>query len=237
MAFLTNHFCRFPLLQCGGAPPPSFLEHVCVLLFHFWVRSTLVLFVPFWLFASFYSRFLYFFLRIVFHILTGWLKNLNSVLSVTFLFSLAVWISLLLRREGFLTDWWDCYVLFLFDFCGILDFFSVFSLCYCVAKGMFSSLIYCQKLCFSKTDPLSYLVFKSPTLTCFQCVGIPLYCCGHNFCLVSSKYLVPLYSFLVLHKPFSSCSQTRLPVEGNSAGILLGFPWQTIWRLCYSLYC
>lgn len=24
MAFLTNHFCRFPLLHCGGAPPPSF---------------------------------------------------------------------------------------------------------------------------------------------------------------------------------------------------------------------
>lgn len=72
MALLTNHFCRFPLLHCGGAPPPSFLEHVCILLFHFWVQSTLVLFVPFWLFASFYSRFLYLFLRIVFSYL-NWL--------------------------------------------------------------------------------------------------------------------------------------------------------------------
>lgn len=155
-----------------------------------------------------------------FHILTGWLKNLNSVRSVIFLFSLAVWISLL-RREGFLTNWWDCYVLFLFEFCPILDFFSVFCLCYCVAKGMYSSLIYCQKLYFSKADPFSYLLFKSPTLACFQYVGIPLYCCGHNFCLVSSKFLVPLYSFSVLHSLFFPIPKPDFLWKGT----LLEFGW------------
>lgn len=237
MALLTNYFRCFPLLHCGVHPHCLFWN--MTVYFCFISEFSQLLFYLF-LFCCLPLSILgfYFFLRIVSSYL-NWLVE-------EFKFS----------SECYSPVFFNCVYFFVVEKGGIPErlvgllclislwflsdpwfFFSVFSFCYCVAKGMYSSLIYCQKLCFSKADPLSYLVFKSPTLTCFQYVGIPLYCCGHNFCLVSSKFLVPLYSFSVLHKPFSSYPQTRLPVEGNSAGIWLGFPWQTIWRLCYSLYC
>lgn len=209
MALLTNNFRRFPLLHCGVHPHClfwnmtvyfCFISEFSQLLFYLFLFGCLPLSILGFCISS---------SGLFLHILTGWLKNLNSVRSVIVLFSSTVWISLLLRREGFLTDWWDCYVLFLFDFCWILHFFFLYFLF--VAKGMYSSLIYCQKRCVSRLTPfpiwcLSHQLWLVFSMLVYRCtvVGIifVLFCLRfwcpsiHSQCCISRFLPIPKPDFL-----------------------------------------
>lgn len=116
---LTNYFRPFPVLLCG-CTPTVYLEHVCILLFLCWVQSTFFYLFLFGLFAFLFLVFLFLPQNSFLHVLTGWLKILNSVCIPVFFICVCVSF-----RKGFIS--WN-----MLSFCdGILHLFRVCCLRFC----------------------------------------------------------------------------------------------------------
>lgn len=119
---------------------------------------------------------------------------------------------------------------------SVISYFSFISFGFLIFPSTFPSLPCSQAyvplyLMYSLSEtvllpgwPFSYLGFDPLTLTCFQCIGIPVYLSGHGFVSLCLSSLVPFYSFSELQKSFPYL-HTRLPVEENATGIWLFFPW------------